>query len=374
MTTFSPSLFSLLICGRADEASHRMKPVRMNFEALLRQLRPSTRLATSTLATRESLTRFVWRISGWHQLYVGVLAVAVSVLNVVPIELQRRVIDGAIANKDVTALFALCTVLLVAILVQALLKYALLLYQSWVSESAIVNAREELAAIARGAPNTEAVSSAGQTMGVLGSEIEKVGGFVGSSISEAIVNLSFIIFICGYMLYLQPLMAIGCMLLLAPQLVLAPYLQPSLDLLVEKQVQLVRALGDEVSSEKASSSDGKQATRTTILSLFKNRMKFLALKFGLKGLLNVIGALAPLAAILVGGLFVLKGDVTLGSLVAFVSGLDKMATPLRDLLNFYRERSQTKVHHSMIMDWITASKTPAYSSSVATTGNHAVGT
>ena len=81
---------------------------------------------------------------------------------------------------------------------------------------------------------------------------------------------------------------------------------------------------------------------------------YFAMKFALKGLLNLFSSLAPLAAIVVGGYFVMNQGLSLGSLVAFVSGLDRLASPLRELLNFYRDAAQTRIHHAMILDWISS--------------------
>lgn len=299
------------------------------------------------------MPRFVWRTSGPHQFYVGALAIVVSLLNFAPLDLQRRIVDGPIAHRDVNLLVFLGLLYLAAILFQAALKYALMAYQSWVSESAIKISRDHLTTLAadRGA-NGEATS--GETVNVISREIDSVGGFVGTSISEFVVNLSFLIFTASYMLYIQPLVALISAIFLIPQIIIAPLLQTRLNDLYERQVGLIRKLGDETVALAASDSAAMNGGSDTSGAIYWNRLRFHFLKYGLKTLLNVASALAPLSALTVGGYLVIHDQMTVGAVVAFVSGFERLSNPLRDLLNFYRDYEQAKVQHQMIARWVEA--------------------
>ncbi|HMB74768.1 MAG TPA: hypothetical protein VKN76_00075, partial [Kiloniellaceae bacterium] len=48
----------------------------------------------------ESLWRYIWRMSGKHQVCIGLLAVLVAILDLVPIELQRRIVDEALMETS----------------------------------------------------------------------------------------------------------------------------------------------------------------------------------------------------------------------------------------------------------------------------------
>src|SRR5262249_6977187 len=164
----------------------------------------------------ETLFRFVWRTTGAHQVYIGIIAIASALLNFSPVDLQKRIVDGPIAQPNARALFFLGALYLAVISVQTVLKYILLVYQGWISESVIKVSRDRLATIAtQQAANARSTSR--QIANVLGAEIDSVGGFIGTSISEFVVNLSFLIVISGYMLYIQPLIAVLSLLLLIPQ-------------------------------------------------------------------------------------------------------------------------------------------------------------
>lgn len=320
------------------------------FPSLLKRITPNE-ASTAAIRADESLSRFVWRASGAHQFYVGSIAIAVALLNFVPIDLQRRIVDVAIANRDVDTLIFLGALYLGVIVSQAALKYVLLVYQGWVGESAVKLSRDQLAEVASERSSHEHGSS-GQTVNVIGREIDGVGGFVGVSISEFVVNLTFLVVILAYMLYIQPLIALISLIFLIPQIVLALYMQGELNTLIERQVGLVRQLGDEAVGQAASNPRARRRKFPTIGAIFDNRLRFYFLKYGLKTLLNLANAIGPLMVLVVGGWMVIQGQTTIGTVVAFISGLERLSSPLRDLLNFYREFQQAKVQYEMIAKWV----------------------
>ena len=321
------------------------------FAALLRRIRPFKATSTEVVQPNETLAGFVWRASGVHQFYVGLLAIAVALLNFAPIDLQRRIVDDAIATGDVKALLLLGVFYLAIVFIQGALKYALLIYQGWVGESAVKSARDQLAIVASGRPSQDEATS-GQTVNVIGREIDNVGGFVGTSISEFVVNLTLLILVAGYMLYIQPVIALVSAVFLAPQILLARYMQADLNTLVERQVGLVRRLGDETVTQAAGKSKATGKEFRTIRAIFRNRIQFYFFKYGLKTLLSVANAVGTLVVLIVGGYLVIQGKTTIGIIVAFVSGFERISNPLHDLLNFYREYEQAKVQLQMIGEWV----------------------
>ncbi len=321
------------------------------FAALLRRIRPFKAASTEVVRPNETLAGFVWRASGVHQFYVGSLAIALALLNFAPIDLQRRIVDEAIASGDVKALLLLGILYLALVVMQGVMKYALLVYQGWVGESAVKTARDQLAIVASGRPSRGGATS-GQTVNVIGREIDNVGGFIGTSISEFVVNLTLLILVAGYMLYIQPVIALVSAVFLVPQVLLARYMQADLNTLVERQVGLVRRLGDETVTQAASKSKTTGLEFRTIRAIFRNRIRFYFFKYGLKTLLSVANAMGTLVVLIVGGYLVIQGKTTIGVIVAFVSGFERISGPLRDLLNFYREYEQAKVQLQMIVKWV----------------------
>jgi len=304
--------------------------------------------SSEIVRSSETLTGFVWRASGVHQFYAGLIAVVVALLGFAPIDLQRRIVDGAIADQSVSALVTLGLVYLGVLLAQSSLKYILQLYQGRVGESAVKTSRDQIATIAAKRDDSEP----GQTVNVIGREIDNVGGFVGTSISEFIINVTLLLAVSAYMIYIEPIIAMVSAVFLIPQVFLALFMQRRLNRLVERQVSLIRKLGDDAVQP------GRSGEPRTIRAIFGNRMRFNALKFGLKALLNISNAMGPLMVLMAGGYLVIAGQTTIGTVVAFVSGFERISGPLRDLLDFYREYQQASVQHRMIVQWVEGDGAP----------------
>jgi ABC-type multidrug transport system fused ATPase/permease subunit len=315
--------------------------------AIARRIAPFS--AAGVVRPNDTLRKFVWRASGVHQFYVGAIAVLVALTNFVPIDLQRRIVDIAIDKQDINALFFYGGLYLGAMLLYAGLKYGLMVYQGWVGESTTKSARDQLAAVAA---ERAARGAAGQTANIIGNEIDAVGGFVGTSISEFVVNITLLLSIASYMLYVQPVIALVSAVCLIPQVGLALYMQGDLNVLVERQVSLVRRLGNEAIVHNSARSKLRQKVLNTIRTIFSNRIELYLLKFGLKTLLNIAGGVGALSVLMVGGYLVIEGQTTLGTVVAFVTGFQRLSDPLGELLDFYRVSSTAKVQYRLIVRWV----------------------
>ena len=81
------------------------------------------------------LFRFVWRQSGRDQILLSVLTVAVFLLNTLPLELQRRVVNEAIADRQFAQILLLGGIYAGVELLHGLLKFLMNVYRGWVNEN-----------------------------------------------------------------------------------------------------------------------------------------------------------------------------------------------------------------------------------------------
>jgi ABC-type multidrug transport system fused ATPase/permease subunit len=312
-------------------------------------LPPLTIERTGDDAPAKSLPKYIWFMSGRHQIGLCGIALLIAVLSTIPLELQRRIVNRGISDADVRVLLALGGIYLVVILGQNTLKFGLKLYQGWISESAIRNSRRHLARVHEGRRATTGSDPGGRAVSIIGSEIEQVGGFVGEGLSEAVVQVATLVFIIGYLAFVEPLiMGVG-LALLVPQVLIAVRVQHAINPLVATRVDLLRRLGDRVAStgDPAGERDYEE-----ISGIYDNRMRIYLLKFAGKTAMNLLNALAPLGALLIGGYLVIQGATTIGTVVAFMSGFERLSDPARQLTVFYRSASQASVHHRKIAEWI----------------------
>lgn len=298
----------------------------------------------------ESLFRYVWRMSGGHQIGICALALLVAGLSMAPLELQRRIIDGALEGRDIDLLIVLGVIFVGVLLLNMVLKFSLRMYQGWLTESAIRYCRDHLLDIHRRRQDGQASEESGQSgraVAIISSEIDQLGGFVGEGFSAPAVNGGMLLAVLGYMVAVEPGIALLGVCLLLPQVLVTPLMQRRINRLVEKKLEHVRHLSDSVGEDQ-----GQRDGREHIERIYDARMRIFVVKYAMKGALNLLNGLAPLTVLVVGGMMVIDGDTTVGTVVAFVTGFDRLGNPLRELLNYYRVAAQAGVQHRMIARWM----------------------
>lgn len=295
----------------------------------------------------DTLLEYVWRMSGWHQVWVCLLAAVAAALTMAPLELQRRIIDEALKDADTGLLIRLGILFLSVLLLSGVLKFLLRMYQGWLAESAIRYSRAHLLRINAEKQKDGEDGGEGRAVAIIGAEIDRLGGFVGEGLSQPVVNAGMLIAILGYMLWVQPLIALIGMALLVPQAIVAPLMQTRINRLIEDRVERMRAMSDAIGSDEPLNDTIGRADE-----LFWNRIKTFFVKYLMKALLNLANGLAPLGVLVIGGIFVIRGEASIGTVVAFVTGFERLGNPLRELLTFYRVAAQASVQHRMIAKWM----------------------
>ena len=81
----------------------------------------------------------IWQTSGRQQIVLCILTLVVSFLTAAPLELQRRIVDHALPERQLSRLFLLGAAYLAIPLVQGGLKYGLNVYRGWLSRRSRAN-------------------------------------------------------------------------------------------------------------------------------------------------------------------------------------------------------------------------------------------
>ncbi|MCC9625725.1 ABC transporter ATP-binding protein [Thalassospira sp. MA62] len=320
------------------------------------KIKPRTPERTGDDRPASSLWGYVWRMSGWHQVSVCLIAVAVAALGIVPLELQRRIVDNAISNQDLNLLIYLGSIYLAVVVIHGLIKLVLRMYEGWLSESAIQYNRKHLTRLHahNHTGDDDDHGGNGRAVSIIGSEIEKLGGFVGDGLSQPVVNSGMLLFGLGYMISVEPIIGLFGVIALIPQVALVPVIQKRINALIEERVKKMRKVSDDLSDLETPTKDDDELTPINkgVEGLFYNRMKLFFLKFGMKALINFLNALAPICVLAIGGYMVIQGETSVGIIVAFISGFDRMSSPMRELLSYYRVAAQAAVQHKLIAKWM----------------------
>lgn len=307
-----------------------------------------------------SFLGYIWRRSGRHQSALCILAIVVFLLSAVPLEIQRRLINDAIAKGAVPAILWLALAYIGVALTEGGLKLVMNTYRGWVSENAVRDLRrtvsEQINHDARGLHTAEAE---GIEISVVLSETEPVGGFVGLSLSEPLLQGGVLLTVFGYMVYLQPQIALLCLLVFSPQFVFVPLLQHAINRRAAARVQILRDVGGGIAAIDAG--DGQLAILQNgrIDRVFALNMGIYKLKFSMNFLMNSMYHFGITATLGIGGWYAATGRIEAGTVVAFLSGLAKVNDPWGDLVNWFREMAVSRVKYRLIVqasDWLLAAR------------------
>jgi ABC-type bacteriocin/lantibiotic exporter with double-glycine peptidase domain len=310
--------------------------------------------------------RYIWKVSGRHQVFLSLLAVALFVVQLAPLELQRRIINGATQRAEYSAIAVLCFIYFFVVLVQGGLKYALNLYRGSVSEAANKRLRLEVNPAAKaGVTDGSNSQDEGVALSIIVSEVEAVGGFIGSSFSEPILNGGILLSIFGYMLFTQPLLALVAIALFCPQFLFIPLLQDAINQRTESRVKTMRRLSSDIVNEAAERAGVREEKtfRRRVHQIYRLNMEIFYRKFGMSFLINLFHHVGTIGILAVGGWLLLQGRTEMGTIVAFISGINRMNDPWGDLVNFFRDLTNAGVKFRLIVETIgnpaTAATQPA---------------
>lgn len=154
----------------------------------------------------------------------------------------------------------------------------------------------------------------GQIVPMVANEVERVGGFVGVSLSEPLLQVGVLASILGYMLFIEPQVALISLVFFMPQVVVVPILQRRTNRYAGRKVGLVRELGERVADQELCIEHCDEHEQH-IKRIFDSRISYVRVKYLLKSLTNLFNHTAPLSVLVIGGWFVIQGRTELGTVV-----------------------------------------------------------
>jgi ABC-type bacteriocin/lantibiotic exporter with double-glycine peptidase domain len=316
-------------------------------------LRRRIRAYALALVTRmvKELYRYIWKVSARDQVILSLLAAAVFLIELVPLELQRRIVNGAVEGRPFGFIGLLCVIYVVVMGAQGGLKLVMNVYRGSVTEAANQRLRIQVNSPATGASASAAAPGGeGVKISIIVSEVESIGGFVGASFSEPMLNAGILLSILGYMIFTQPWLALVALLIFCPQLLFIPFLQDAINLRTKQRIQTMRALSVDIVNEAAEREGVRthQTFRRRIANVYRLNMEIFRRKFGMNFLMNLLYHLGIVGILGMGGWLVLQGKTEVGTIVAFISGLNRMNDPWNDLVDFFRNLTNTGLKFRMI--------------------------
>jgi ABC-type multidrug transport system fused ATPase/permease subunit len=295
-----------------------------------------------------TLFGFIVETGPFHQVFLCVLTIFVFLLELAPLELQRRIVNEAVEKVDFAAVLFLSSAYVGVVLGQGGLKLALNIYRSWVGERATRQLRRRINALVNAPQGKPNASGSGVKVSMVISEVEPVGGFVGASISEPLLQAGVLVSVLTYMVSLQPLIALATLMIFSPQLVFVPLMQRAINRRAASCVQTLREVSTDIIASPATR--GPTQAEGEIDRIFELNMGIFRLKFTMNFLMNLSHHLQIVGALLFGSWCVLNGQTEVGTVVAFVSGIGRLNDPWGDLVNYFRDVTVTVTKYRLIVD------------------------
>ncbi|HKM73749.1 MAG TPA: hypothetical protein VJX94_27425 [Stellaceae bacterium] len=293
-----------------------------------------------------SVFRYALATSGLHQLLLLALTVSVFLLEVVPLELQRRIVDNLVKDHPYNRVIVLCAVYAGVVLVQGGTKLVLNVYRGWVGERATRDLRRRVHAVTEAPPTSSPAAEAqGIAVSLIVAEVDPIGGFVGGSVSEPLLQGGILASVLAYLIHIDPWMALGAFALFVPQFLFVPLMQAAVNRRAGARIRILRQLGIGVIDQ---ANGHFRADEQRIDRVFALDMGIFRFKFTMNFLMNLCSHLQIISALLIGGWWVYTDRLELGGVVAFISGISRLNDPWGDLVNYFRDLTVTQVKYRLL--------------------------
>lgn len=298
-----------------------------------------------------TLIGFIFRTTGRHQVALSILTVVVFLLELVPLEIQRRVVNDLAETRDWNLIVLLAAAYAGMALFHGAIKLVLNVYRGWVGESSIRDLRRRAHALC-GSPSGTRTSSeeSGVQVSMVVAEVEPIGGFVGAAISEPLLQAGILVTVLGYMFYLEPWMGLATLAIFLPHIVVVPLIQRVINRRTHKRVEVLREVSVGIVAAGTREGEPNRDGDTLIQRVFELNMGIFKLKFSMNFIMNLTHHLQIAGALLLGGWLVIGGRIEVGTVVAFISSIGRLNDPWGDLVNYFRDLSTTLVKYRLVAD------------------------
>lgn len=256
-------------------------------------------------------------------------------------------------------LFAFCLLYFILVLINGGFKYYINVYKGLIGERMLRRLRYQLySQILRfPLPHFRRVSQ-GELIPMITAEVEPLGGFIGDSFTLPLYQGGLLVTALIFIMVQDWKLGLMALAFYPVQGFIIPKLQRRVNLLGKQRVRALRKLADRI-GETVSGAQEIHANDTTRFELadfsyrlgniFDIRFEIYRKKFFVKFLNNFIGQLTPLLFFSIGGYMVIQGNLSIGALVAVMGAQKDIASPWRELLNFYQVQNDAKIKYEQVI-------------------------
>jgi ABC-type multidrug transport system fused ATPase/permease subunit len=295
------------------------------------------------------------------QISLFLLIVLIVFARVLPLEMQKRIVNEAIALRDVSSLILYCSIYLLAVTVTSFLKLAINYLQALIGERAMLAMRKGLYHHILTMPlSFFRKTQPGMVVSTLMTELSSAGTFAGQAFAVPVTNILTLLAFAGYLFSLHPKLACATMLIYPIAVFVVPVLQKRANKANKERVDISRSTANQIAESISGISEVQvhgaydQENRkfdTLVEKLKKVRIRWSLFRFGIKTTNNYFVSLGPFIVFIYGGYLIMHGELELGAMVAFLSAQEKLYDPWKELIEFYQTYQDASVRYKPTMEY-----------------------
>ncbi|MEM1352107.1 MAG: ABC transporter ATP-binding protein, partial [Pseudomonadota bacterium] len=307
-----------------------------------------------------SIFSFIWKFSKREQIFLLLFTLFTFPFLYATLELPKRIINdaigaasdsvemwGGVSVSQIQFLMILCVMYLGAVIAHGLLKMRLNTMKGVLAERLLRRFRYQLIGRMMRFPKSYFRStSQGEIVSMVTSEAEPMGGLMGDAVAQPVFQAGQMLIIVVFLFAQSVWFGLAGIALIPLQAWLIPMLQRQINQLNKKRIIQVRAFASEIGETAAGIGDLRTnggwryrlaAFTERLGKLFEIRFQIYQKKFFMKFLNNFITQLTPFFFYSVGGLLAIRGDITVGALVAALAAYKDLSSPWKELLTYYNQ-------------------------------------
>jgi ABC-type multidrug transport system fused ATPase/permease subunit len=306
---------------------------------------------------------FSWIFAGNLKLQLLLLLIIIAMVfaRVLPLEMQRLVINEAIKLGSIELLLRYCGIYLAAVVFFSILKYLTNIIQTLITQHTTARMRKALYHHILTLPlNFFRKTQPGTVVNALTTELTVPGNFVGMAVATPVTNVLTLLGFAGYLFWLNPLLA-GVSLSIYPIVVfLVPMLQKGVNKANKKRVDAARTfsarIAESISGIHEIHGNGSYRIEnrkydSLVDRLLRIRIIWSLYRFGVKTANGFFTSLGPFLVFILGGYLTIQGQLELGALVAFLSAQERLFDPWKELIEFYQVYQDGHVNYTRTMEF-----------------------
>ena len=256
-------------------------------------------------------------------------------------------------------LFAFCGLYFALVLINGAFKYYINVYKGLIGERMLRRLRYQLySRILRfPLPHFRKVSQ-GELIPMITAEVEPLGGFIGDAFTLPLYQGGLLVTALIFIMAQDWKLGLMALVFYPVQGYVIPKLQRRVNMLGKARVKAVRKLAERI-GETVSGAQEVRANDTShyeladfsyrLGNIFHIRFEIYKKKFFVKFLNNFINQLTPLMFFSIGGYMVIQGELSIGALVAVMGAQKDIASPWKELLNFYQIKADANIKYDQVV-------------------------